>query len=47
MPFKRHIAYLLNMESRAFKIATPRHIAFVASVGIVLALPYRPVKISR
>ena len=32
-PFKWHIAYLGNEESRAFQIATPRHIAFVASVG--------------
>ena len=32
-PFKRHIAYLRNEESRAFQIATPRHIAFVSSVG--------------
>ena len=31
-PFKLHIAYLRNWESRAFQIATPRHIAFVASV---------------
>ena len=32
-PFKQHIAYLRNREYRAFQIATPRHIAFVASVG--------------
>ena len=32
-PFKRHIGKLRNWESRAFQIAKPRHIAFVASVG--------------
>ena len=33
--FKRHIVYLRNGKSRAFQIATPQHIAFVASVGSV------------
>ena len=32
-PFKRHIAYLQNGKSRAFQFATPRHVAFVATVG--------------